>query len=255
MSKIKGDQLEEFVHYVYSSLLQIEDRNAIVGKNVVIIGKSGAKNEFDVYYEFIKANIKHKVAIECKNHKEPVSKGKVSEFKGKLDELNNITGVMVSASGYQEGAKLYAKEHGILLLTDKDLPSISIILAKQIQVMFLPDENTLGEPFWTLMEYKNNQITGTYTCLPPDKKGENIIKNIIPLFISKKSAETFLKLSKYQDTAVRGVSQRQLKGILSFAGLHNIQFHMSLFAPTSRTEQWPFMKLTSEEIQEQFIID
>lgn len=49
------------------------------------------------------------------NYNSPVKIGNVESFKGVLDDLNNVNGIMVSAQGYQSGAKKYAKQYGILL--------------------------------------------------------------------------------------------------------------------------------------------
>jgi hypothetical protein len=39
----------------------------------------------------------------------------VCAFKGVLDDLNGVNGIMVTKAGYQKGAKEYAKEYGISL--------------------------------------------------------------------------------------------------------------------------------------------
>lgn len=49
------------------------------------------------------------IAIECKDWDRPVNIGKIMDFSAKLDDLNNISGVMVSKSGYQAGTKQYAQ--------------------------------------------------------------------------------------------------------------------------------------------------
>ncbi|ASA20539.1 restriction endonuclease [Paenibacillus donghaensis] len=119
----KGITFETFVHEVYSAILRLEDKTVLISKNVTILGKTGASHQFDVYYEFTKAIVKHRVAIECKNHRRPVDKGKVGEFKSKILDIDNLMGIMVSASGYQSGASTYANGTGIVLMTLDDLPT------------------------------------------------------------------------------------------------------------------------------------
>ncbi len=114
--------------------------------------------EFDVYYEFEHLNIKHRIAIECKDWSKPVTIGEIRDFSAKLDDLNNISGVMVSKSGYQAGAKQYAQEKGIQLMEEKDLPTFTDIVAGVIKKAFLPDKSVEGRPFWTLMEVQNGEI-------------------------------------------------------------------------------------------------
>ena len=91
-----GKELENYVQFVYQKLLDFMDEGAMVSSNVSVIGKSGVKHEFDVYYEFQHLNMRHRIAIECKDWNTPVSKGEVGEFLSKLNDLNNISGMMVA---------------------------------------------------------------------------------------------------------------------------------------------------------------
>ena len=204
-----GKELENYVQFVYQKLLDFMDEGAMVSSNVSVIGKSGVKHEFDVYYEFQHLNMRHRIAIECKDWNTPVSKGEVGEFLSKLNDLNNISGMMVAKSGYQEGAKQFAESNGIHLMETKDLPSLGEIVAGVIKEAFLPDEATQGAPFWTLMEIQSGEITGTYFSLPEGKP-------IVPFFYSKVIAEKMReKLLDAENWVVRGVSQYQLKGFVA----------------------------------------
>lgn len=207
-----GASLESYIQYVYSMLLNLEGYDeVIVSKNVTIQGKSGATNEFDVFYEFKHLNIECKVAIECKDWKSPVSIGEVRDFASKIEDvgMGQFLGVMVSKNGYQEGAEVFAKSKGITLLTEKQLPSIQQLLAGVIQKAFLPNKNTKGQPFWTLMEVNNGETTGTYYAY-------NAQELIVPLFYSKTIAGKMLcNLPDAERFEVRGVSQYQLKGFIA----------------------------------------
>lgn len=207
----RGDNFESFVHFVYDSIIRLEDRNTLVSKNILIKGRSGARHEFDVYYEFTKANVMHRVAIECKDHSEPISKGKVTEFYGKISDVDNLAGVMVTRAGYQSGAKEYATHYGISILTIEDLPSLPQITALQLKKAFLPDESVIGEPFWTLMETRNGEVTGTYICPPSNSSSKQIA-----LFYSKRVAEKFLILMNDKNATVRGMNQQQLKALITY---------------------------------------
>lgn len=221
----KGDSLEDFVQYVYSRLLVLNDyKNILVSKKVKIKGKSNALNEFDVYYEFMHLNLTCKVVIECKDWKYPVDIGEVRDFAQKIDDVGGcqIVGVMVSKNGYQSGAKTFANSCGITLLTISDLPNIYEIVAGIIKKSFLPDENIVGDPFWTIMEVTNGKMTGNYLSLECEL---NTIRPTIPLFYSKYLAEKNLeyRLNK-KDYCVRGISQYQLNSLLSFSQFGNPQF-------------------------------
>lgn len=207
-----GASLESYTQYVYSRLLNLDGYDeVIVSRNVTIQGKSGASNEFDVFYQFKHLNIECKVAIECKDWKNPVSIGQVRDFASKIEDvgMGQFLGVMISKNGYQEGAETYAKSKGITLLTEKQLPSIPQLLAGVIQKAFLPNKNTKGQPFWTLMEVNNGEITGTYYAF-------KIPELTVPLFYSKTIASEMLcNLPDAERFEVRGVSQYQLKGFIA----------------------------------------
>lgn len=83
--------------------------------DVKLEGRSGQKHQIDVYWEYEVAGNKYKVAIECKNYNRPVPISVVQSFKGVLDDLNGVNGIIVTKKGFQEGAKRYAKEWGISL--------------------------------------------------------------------------------------------------------------------------------------------
>ena len=86
-----------------------------VQHNVKIKGKSGQKHQVDVYWEYNKDGIVHRVVIECKNYSYGVSIGKVRDFYGVISDLEDVKGIMVTTVGYQKGAKQYADHYGISL--------------------------------------------------------------------------------------------------------------------------------------------
>jgi len=224
----KGREFEEFVHYVYSNLIRFEDKNVTVSKNVVITGNDGTKNEFDIFYEFVRAGVLHRVAIECKNHSTPIKRSYVHDFAGKLESVASMQGVMISANGYQEGAHVIAEKKGIKLLVLEDLPKFYEILAGQIEYVFLPDENTIGEPFWALMEINNGINTGNYIGMPS--------KDVytIPLFLSEKIGKKFKEMyySKSKNCELRGVRSEQLYAIARLSELHEVKFIVVYSQPT-----------------------
>ena len=128
-----GTSLEKDVRHVYSYLLNMRDEGVVVGNSVFMTGKSGVQHEIDVFYEFARVGIRHRVAIECKDWGRPVSKGQIQEFESKLRDIGNITGVVISRNGYQSGAEDFAKYHDILALRFEDLPAIHVRLAERIR--------------------------------------------------------------------------------------------------------------------------
>ncbi len=109
-------EYERLTQEIYQQLVNLDVvRSTTVKHNVKLEGRSGQKHQIDVYWEYEIAGNKHKVAIECKNYNSLVPIGKVRDFKGVLDDLNGVNGVMVTKVGYQEGAMRFAKEYGISL--------------------------------------------------------------------------------------------------------------------------------------------
>lgn len=112
----QNTEYERFTQEIYQQLVNLDVvRTTKVQHDVKLEGRSGQKHQIDVYWEYVIAGNKHRVAIECKNYNTLVPIGKVRDFKGVLDDLNGVNGIMVSKVGYQEGAKKYAQEYGISL--------------------------------------------------------------------------------------------------------------------------------------------
>lgn len=109
-------EYELFTQSIYQQLVNTDVVKATrVQHDIKLKGRSGQEHQIDVYWEYKIAGNKHRVAIECKNYKRKVSLGKVRDFKGVLDDLNGVNGIMVTKEGFQKGAKEYAKEYGISL--------------------------------------------------------------------------------------------------------------------------------------------
>jgi len=207
-----GSSLENDVQHVYSFLLNMRDEGVVVGTRVFMTGKSGAQHEVDVFYEFNKAGIRHRVAIECKDWAYPVTKGQIQEFESKLRDIGNITGVVVSRNGYQSGADIIAKHCDIVLLRFDDLPTINILIAERLRTVALPSEDYRGEPFWIIMEIRDGKVTGTHFGRKDPASG----RTQIPLTLSKPHAERlFLEAGlDVNRWAVRGLPRYAFRAFL-----------------------------------------
>lgn len=211
----KGEEWESYIHYVYSTVLNLKGEKIQVSKNTTFILASGETYEVDVYYEFYKAGVRHRVAIECKDWKRPISQGQVLEFHQKIKNIGNeLVGVIVSRNGFQEGAENTAKRHGVLTLDNEGIPTIPQLLVQHITASFIHEPDLIGEPFWCLAEYGKDKLesTGTYYAFP-----EGLEFNL-PLFISKKHAESFLDtLPDKERFGVFGLPQYKLRSLVAFA--------------------------------------
>ncbi|WP_019844364.1 restriction endonuclease [Dickeya zeae] len=246
----KPKDLESYVQFVYSSLLNLRGKSVLVSSNTIIVGKSNAKHEIDVYYQFENSGVIHKVAFECKFKNRKVEKSDVVNFHGKLQDIGNIQGVFVSKEGYQSGAIDYANHYDIKLLTIDDLPSLNIIVANRLKSVALPDESYVGEPFWALMGFSDGKLQGDYWSIK-----ENPRNTIIPLFISKNDAINFLKKTQDKDKfVVRGLPQHSLNFFLksTLIAKGHVKLSVMLYGMDNE-EKWPGTILTPEEVGTRFL--
>jgi hypothetical protein len=226
----KGSQWEDYVHYVYSTLLNLKGEKIQVSKRTTFRLPSGETYEIDVYYEFIKAGVPHRVAIECKDWRSPVSQGQVLEFHQKIKNIrNDLIGVIVSRNGFQDGAKKVAERHGMLALDEDSIPSIPQLLAQHITTSFIHEPDLIGEPFWCIAELgdsSDGQSTGTYYAFPAGSPFN------FPLFISKKHAEAFRRtLPDAELYGVFGLPQYKLRALVAFAYKDNLKLAIVYGAP------------------------
>jgi hypothetical protein len=206
------EKLEDYVADVFDSLLNLRNEGIVVSRNAILRGKSGADHEIDVYYEFLKAGVTHKVAIECKNRGRPIEKKEIHDFWCKLQDIGQIKGIVVSQSGLQSGAQLVADFKDMDFMTPDELPSIGMLLGNKLAAVALPDETYVGEPFWTLMETRGGKVTGSYY----GASGSDGSRSIALLF-SRKEAERYLADMDIRNFCVRGLPQICLRAVLIMA--------------------------------------
>lgn len=177
-------EYEQFTREVYRQLSAYYQTGFTkVQHNIKLRGRSGCEHQIDVYWEYKKEGITHRLAIECKNYKNSISISKVRDFFGVLNDIGNIQGIMVTKVGYQKGAKQYAKEYDISL---KELRSpnegetiignIDLRLhVEKISMLFRVDEQWVEEHGINIPEYKrrmdmtsmdNNRRWDTATHIP-----------------------------------------------------------------------------------------
>ena len=238
-----GIELEKHVQQIYSFILNMKDEGIVVGQDVQIVDKFGRSHQVDVYYQFEKAGITHKVAIECKDHGRSIDNGQVAKFYGKLANAGNIQKVMVSRLGYQKLAKEIAEDNDVLLLTVDDLPRLNELLAERLKTVALPDETTVGEPFWTIMEKRDGRVTGSYFAHPHPTTG----RPEMLLFYSKKHAERAFREASLNSKqwCVRGMPQYVFRAFLLQLELAEMRGYGAsvLFTPPGAIKDTPFITL------------
>lgn len=112
----KNTEYEQFTRKVFAGLSSQKRVKTIkLQHNVKLLGNYGTRHQIDVYWEYEKDGQLHKVAIECKNYSKNVPIGKVRDFYGVIDDIDDLQGIMITRKGFQDGAKKYAASKNIHL--------------------------------------------------------------------------------------------------------------------------------------------
>ncbi|MEC5142703.1 restriction endonuclease [Chitinophaga sp. 212800010-3] len=244
----KGRDFEDYVHRIYDMMLNMDiayTDEIVVTKNAKIRVGSYT-NEFDIYYEFTKAGVRHRVAIECKNTNAPVDKGRVHEFESKIRKVNNLIGVIVSVSGFQKGAAALAKESGIITLHIDELPNFFQLIALQLKKTFLPDSKQRGEPFYILMEVNlHGELTGSYEI------NNHNNRNIIFLFISRKHADEYIRRKNIKDLQPRALKQESFEYVILMANRQHANFGV-IIIPADANANYMCMEISPDVLREEY---
>lgn len=261
-----GSDFEEYVRHIYSVLLNFKDEGIVVTTNATLRGITGANYKIDVYYEFLRAGVRHRVIIECKDWGSPVERDRINALESKIHDISGVIGVIVSRSGYQSGAIDFAHKKGILAFTPDDLPTLNVLVAERLTTVALPDETAIGEPFWTIMEIRNGKNTGSYLPI----RSHSLERNpFIPLFFSKYHAELFLKQAEQLNSldtsmwAVRGLPRYSLRAFiiqLEFFEIRYELFEMNssrallMYLPpgAKQTDHFTMFPITREQLMNEY---
>jgi len=124
-----GSEYEMFVATLQQAILDSEEcmkqnnltvdmrqKNITVEQNKKIVDSNGIKRQFDIYWEYESEGVTYKKIIECKDYKETISIEKIDALLGKLQDIPGVSGIFATKTGYQSGAEIKARNHGIELL-------------------------------------------------------------------------------------------------------------------------------------------
>ena len=117
MATNTGIPYEKLTQQIFDQIVNQNSVDTIkVEHNVHLQGKSSVTHQIDVYWEFEKGGIKHSVIVQAKDWTYAVNQGELFKFKCVLDDLpSQPKGIFVTRTGYQSGAREFAKHHGIPL--------------------------------------------------------------------------------------------------------------------------------------------
>ena len=225
----KGDDFEKVVENICLLLSKKERINAEIQTKVKMVGDDGATHEIDVLYSFEHFGIFYQVGIECKNWKNSINVSELRNFDYKLKHIGGINGVFISAeSEFQNGACKVSEYNGIKLIKYDEFDTFAM---SEYTRYLKPDFNTIGDPFWMLMN--------TDGKTPIEKN--SVLSNKILLFSSKKLAEDY-KYKNFEQECniiVVGVSQEHLKEIKNINEYNEIPVYLIDFTlEMAELSQW-----------------
>ena len=186
-------EYERFTQEVYQQLLSCQHPNiANVQHNIRLEGRSGCKHQIDVYWEYEKDGVKHRVAIECKNYSNHVPKEKVCAFQGVLSDLDGVEGIMVSKKGFQRGAKQYAKANGISLHELREPEGEDNIIGEMSLGFHIEIKRPLYKVDKVWANAHNIDVSDEFIYLPPvDDKIRDSKGNVITSLRTVEDGSTF----------------------------------------------------------------
>jgi hypothetical protein len=114
--KNTGKDYELLTRQIFDRLVAQDGLCTGVRQNVVVQGKSGNDHQIDVTFTFSAAGVEYQTIIQCKDWSSAVKQEQVLAFRSVLEDIpGQPRGIIVSKSGFQQGARDYAEHHGIKL--------------------------------------------------------------------------------------------------------------------------------------------
>ncbi len=116
----KWHEFEKLVAHLHHGIAG----NAEVKHNQRVLGRSGRKRQLDVTLSQVVAAYRTLIVLECKRYKRRVGIEKVDAFVSKLEDVGASHGIIVSNTGFDDGARAVAKRKGITLLTYREATEV-----------------------------------------------------------------------------------------------------------------------------------
>ena len=116
MGKNTGKPYEQLTQQIFDQLVNQDEVDTVELKRDVCLQGKTTTHRIDVYWEFDRGGIRYVTIVQAKDWNQRVDQGHLLQFQAVLDDLPfQATGIFVTRTGYQKGARNYAKGNGILL--------------------------------------------------------------------------------------------------------------------------------------------
>jgi hypothetical protein len=194
-----GKEYEILTQIIFNQIVNQNSVETINVKRDVTLQGIVSSHQIDVYWEFKYADIMYHTIIQCKDWNSPVKQEHLFTLNQVLQDLPyQPRGIVVTKTGYQEGALEFAKAHGIELFelrefTEEDAEGrIQTIIINIIA--FIPHSNIVGfehDIVWNNNYLKDHGIKGEI--------GFNIIGNTKNTFTLNEKGERIESLKSLVD--------------------------------------------------------
>lgn len=241
-SQEKGKKFEQDIEKIFTLIAENDRLNALVKRDVKIIGRNGLKEQFDIVFNYEHLGHNYRVAIECKNYEsKSVEKAEMYIFEKKVKNVGNLNGIFIAKNNlFQKGATIAAEDSGIVTVGLQDLDSY---ISGIHHDFLIPNSKTIGEPFWTLINKRKN----IQSIL-------ELIGDTVYLFESQYFATKFLEnISRNlnENIEIIGVSQKFLNEIIELKKNKKIKIKIFNFIFSNiKLSDYKFLELDSEELIE-----
>lgn len=138
--------------------------SAAVERDLMLIGKSGARRQIDVVIRTTLGLVNHLVLVECKHWKRHVTREHLDTLAVAVTDLNASKAIAFSTRGFSKGALAFAKHCGIDLFKVRDLRASEV---------FGPNTPLTTYRHYLWRSLRNLHFPGTY-CWERDLSNSNI---------------------------------------------------------------------------------
>jgi len=185
--KNTGKPYEVLTEKVFARLLHETDVCVNLERDVVLLGRA-TKHQIDVTFEFVVGSVSYRTIVECKDWGVAVKQEQVLAFYSVLLDIpGQPRGIIVSRSGFQEGARTVAAHRGIALYElreprDEDWEGLirTIVINMNIRAPHFDGVRLLLDEPWAREEAKRRGLSGFKVESSVDPEGGVVFESGAP---------------------------------------------------------------------------